>query len=158
MKKSILAIVIVLASCSKSNESIRLDIATSMEKTLRSEMLEKWYPQAVDTAFGGFLSTFTYDFKPTGDQDKMIVTQARHMWTNAKASLLYPEVEHYKSSAKLGFEFLKNVMWDKEYGGFYWLVDRQGHVKDDSAKTAYGNSFGIYALPLTMLPPKTPAH
>ena len=117
-----------------------------METTLQSELLEKWYPQAVDTAYGGFLSSFTYDFKPTGDQDKMIVSQARHVWTNSKASLRYPEVEHYTSSAKHGFEFLKNVMWDKTYGGFYWLMDRQGHVKGDSSKTAYGNSFCIYAL------------
>src|SRR5258706_13512737 len=77
----------------------------------------------------------------------MIVTQARHNWTNAKASLRYPEIDQYKSNARHGFEFLKNVMWDKTYGGFYQLGDRKGNVKgNDSSKTAYGNAFGIYAL------------
>jgi mannobiose 2-epimerase len=145
---SVLLIVVVfgcLWSCKSSDKNSRQRIAEKMQK-VESAMLASWYPQSVDTTYGGFLSTFTYDFKPTGDQDKMIVTQARHVWTNAKAAIHHPEVEHYQSNAKHGFEFLKNVMWDKTYGGFYQLVDRQGNVKGDSAKTAYGNSFGIYAL------------
>jgi len=150
MKKHLLSLLALLVfsfqGCQDKTDSSRLQIASAMETSLRSELLEKWYPQAIDTIYGGFLSSFTYDFKPTGDQDKMIVSQARHVWTNSKAALRYPEAEHYKKSAKHGFEFLKNVMWDKEYGGFYWLVDRRGHVKGDSSKTAYGNAFGIFAL------------
>ena len=125
----------------------RLRIAKEMESSVRNELLNKWYPRSVDTLAGGFLTTFTYDFKSTGPQDKMIVTQARHVWTNAKASLHYPAVGYYKTSAQHGFQFLKDVMWDKANGGFYTLVDRQGRVRNtDSLKTAYGNAFGIYAL------------
>ncbi len=139
-------VVVVLQSCKKESEQGREQIAQAMEKTLKTELLDKWYPQSMDTVYGGFLSTFTFDFKPTGDQDKMIVTQARHTWTNSKAAMRYPEVIYYKTGARHGFEFLKNVMWDKTYGGFYQLVDRRGNVKGDSSKTAYGNAFGIYAL------------
>jgi len=117
-----------------------------MEHNLTSEVLNKWYPQSMDTIDGGFISSFTYDFNPTSNQDKMIVTQARHTWTNAKAALRYPKDDPYKTGARHGFEFLKDVMWDKTYGGFYTLVDKQGNVKGDSSKTAYGNAFGIYAL------------
>ena len=127
----------------------RLALADTMENLLREGTLEKWYPQAVDTVYGGFLSGFSHDFKPVGDQDKFIVTQARHTWTNAKASMRYPEVAYYKKSAEHGFRFLRDVMWDKEYGGFHSLVDRQGNVKAQEGreiKTAYGNAFGIYAL------------
>ena len=124
----------------------RSQIAAEMEKSIKTELLNKWYPQCVDKEYGGFLSTFTYDFKPTGAQDKMIVTQARHTWSNSKASLLYPEIKHYKTSAAHGFKFLRDVMWDKKYGGFYQLVSREGKVQGDSSKTAYGNAFGIYAL------------
>lgn len=116
-----------------------------MEQSLRTEVLDNWYPQSVDKEYGGFYSTYTYDFKLTGPQDKMIVTQARHTWVNARAAELYPEVEHYKESAAHGFEFLRDVMWDKKHGGFYTLVDREGNVKSDQ-KNAYGNAFGIYAL------------
>jgi cellobiose epimerase len=124
----------------------RTQIAEEMEKSIKTELLNKWYPQSRDKEDGGFLSSFTYDFKPTGTQDKMIVTQARHVWSNSKASILYPETAHYKSSAAHGFKFLKDVMWDKNFGGFYTLVTKDGKVKGDSSKTAYGNAFGIYAL------------
>ncbi len=123
----------------------REEIAQAMEKSI-TELLNKWYPQSVDTEHGGFLSSFTYDFKPTGTQDKMIVTQARHVWSNSKASLLYPNIPHYKSSAAHGYQFLRDVLWDKNFGGFYTLVTKEGKVKGDSTKTAYGNAFGIYAL------------
>ena len=126
----------------------KLRIAAQMEYSIQKELLNKWYPQSVDYKYGGFLSTFTYDFKPTGPQDKMIVTQARHVWSNAKAAELYPGNLSYKTSASHGFYFLRDVMWDKVYGGFYTLVDRKGNVKetDLGLKTAYGNAFGIYAL------------
>jgi cellobiose epimerase len=123
-------------------------IADQMENSMQKELLNPWYPQSVDKEWGGFLSSFTYDFKPTGPQDKMIVTQARHTWTNAKAAELYPANSMYKASAVHGFHFLRDIMWDKTYGGFYTLVDRQGKVieTDLGSKTAYGNAFGIYAL------------
>lgn len=134
-----------LISFGQSNE--RLKIANEMENSLRKELLDKWYPQSIDTAAGGFLTTFTYDFKPTGQQDKMIVSQARHVWTNSKASRRYPDVKYYQVGAQHGFRFLKDFMWDKENGGFYTLVDRYGNLKNsDSIKTAYGNAFAIYAL------------
>ena len=126
----------------------RLKIAGEMERSIKTELLNKWYPQSVDSIYGGFLTTFTYDFKPTGPQDKFIVTQARHTWTTAKAAQLYPERSYSLSCSKNGFHFLRDVMWDKSYGGFYSLVDRQGKDKSDPKvpKSAYGNAFAIYAL------------
>lgn len=152
---TILISVLCFAGCqtrentSSHSAADRLALADTMEHSIRTETLEKWYPQAVDTVYGGFLSGFSHDFKPVGDQDKFIVTQARHTWTNAKASGRYPEVAHYKTSAEHGFRFLRDFMWDKEHGGFHTLLDRQGKVKTEGGreiKTAYGNAFGIYAL------------
>ena len=127
------------------NRNERLQLAAEMEKSIRTELLNKWYPYSVDSLYGGFLSTFTYNFLPTGAQDKMIVTQARHVWSNALASRLYPDMPYYKSCAKQGFLFLQNTMWDKLNGGFYTLVDRKGNIKDSTGKVTYGNAFGIYA-------------
>ncbi len=127
------------------NKKERLKIASEIDQSVRTKLLNNWYPRSVDSLYGGFLSTFTYDFNPTGPQDKMIVTQARHVWSNAVASMLYPKTAHYKSCAKHGFSFLQDVMWDKQHGGFYTLVDRAGKLKDSSGKFTYGNAFGIYA-------------
>jgi len=140
---------LILASCRSSEvRQERLEVADAIEHSIQTELLNNWYPQAMDTVHGGFLSTFSFDFKPTGDQDKMIVSQARHVWTTAKAGMAYPEKDYYLKASTHGVDFLKNVMWDKTYGGFYQLVDRQGNVLPDTAaeKTAYGNAFGIYGL------------
>ncbi|HEY2583690.1 MAG TPA: AGE family epimerase/isomerase, partial [Mucilaginibacter sp.] len=132
----------------KSDQSWRLDIYTEMKKSMVDELLKPWYPASIDTVDGGFLSTFTYDFKPQGNQDKMVVTQARHTWSNAKAAELFPSVSWYKKGEESGFKFLRDKMWDKQYGGFYTYTDRQGNPKPGSfaPKEAYGNSFGLYAL------------
>ena len=78
----------------------------------------------------------------------MIVTQSRHVWTNSKASEIYPDVPHFLRGARHGFLFLRDKMWDQTYGGFHTLVDKQGNPKTSSQgeKTAYGNAFGIYGL------------
>ncbi|MDQ6812473.1 MAG: AGE family epimerase/isomerase [Bacteroidota bacterium] len=155
MTKNCLAILLLLPFAlfaqkkfSVGSSAERFEIASQMDRSIRTELLNKWYPQSADTVYGGFLSTFTYDFRPTGAQDKMIVTQARHTWTNAKAFEAFPNIAYYKICAEHGFRFLRDVMWDKTYGGFYNLVDRQGNDKSDrlKPKEAYGNSFGIYAL------------
>ncbi len=115
---------------------------------MKQELLAPWYPKAVDDEYGGFLSAFEYDFEPADDQQKMIVSQAKHIWTNAKAAQRYPEQAHYQEAAKHGFQFLKEKMWDEEHGGFYTLTDRKGKVVEEGgvAKTAYGNAFAIYGL------------
>jgi mannobiose 2-epimerase len=126
----------------------RLKIAREMQRSMTDELLRPWYPRSIDTADGGFLSTFSYDFKPVGNQDKMLVTQARHIWSNAKAAQLFPNVKYYPYAAKHGFLFLKDVLWDKQYGGFHTYTDKQGNVKKSSfaPKEAYGNAFALYAL------------
>ena len=131
-----------------SNKESRKQIATEIERSIKTELLNRWYPKNLDSLHGGFITTYTYNFKPTGEQDKFIVTQARHVWSTAKAAELYPKNAHYLKCAEHGFKFLRDVMWDKTYGGFYNLVDREGNVKSSSrgAKDAYGNAFGIYAL------------
>lgn len=150
MKKAKLflsGIVLLLACSPEKKEDERATLAAAIEKSITTELLNKWYPAAMDKEFGGFLSTWTFDFKPTGEQNKMIVSQSRHVWTSAKASEVYTNVPHYKECATHGFKFLRDVMWDKTYGGFYQLVDRQGNVKSPTEeKTAYGNAFAIYAL------------
>ena len=149
MKAGLLFILFTLSSIAfAQSKSERLQLANEMERSLQTELLSKWYPQCVDSLYGGFISTFTYDFKPTGEQDKFIVTQARHTWTTAKAFEHYPGDAYYLRCSENGFHFLRDVMWDKTNGGFYNLITREGKDKSNplSPKEAYGNAFAIYAL------------
>jgi mannobiose 2-epimerase len=155
MKVIVLTVLLLISSAlhaqkkpATNNKAERLRLAAEIEKSIQTELLNKWYPQCVDSMYGGFITTYTYDFKPTGPQDKFIVTQARHTWSTAKASELYPKVPYYIKCSENGFRFLRDVMWDKINGGFYNLVDRQGKDKSSarSPKEAYGNAFAIYSL------------
>lgn len=119
-----------------------------------SEMLDKlmnvWYPLSIDTVDGGMFSDINYKWELEGPQNKMIVTQARHLWTSSTVGESFPEKKIYKKIARHAFEFLKNKMWDKESGGFFDLVDKSGNVirgrNDEIIKLVYGNAFAIYGL------------
>lgn len=119
-------------------------ILQQLKYEAKENLIDKYYPLNTDSLYGGFITTYTYDIKPYGDQDKMIVTQARHVWSTSKAAEFYHDTS-FITLARHGFHFLRDKMWDKEYGGFYTLVTRQGEPKSEM-KEAYGNSFGIYAL------------
>lgn len=141
-------VTMLLACRSSEVNQERLRLADEIEHSAQTELLDKWYPAAVDTLHGGFLSAFTFDFQPAENQNKMIVTQARHVWTTAKAAMAYPGSGHFLKASAHGATFLKDIMWDKTHGGFHTLVDRQGNVISTSneQKTAYGNAFGIFGL------------
>jgi len=120
-----------------------------MSESLGKNLLEKWYPLAVDKANGGYYTDISYDFKVEPVQHKMAVTQGRHMWTSAKAAM-YFDSKVYADVAKHGFEFFRTKMWDQKYGGFYQMRDGRGETCDFLAffdeKRTYGNAFMIYGL------------
>ncbi len=121
----------------------------AINDVLDNLILKKWYPRVVDTTFGGYLSNFDYEWIKKERQEKMIVTQARHVWTASKAAEFYPQNTIYPSVAAHGFRFLKDKMWDGADGGFYNLVTQAGEPileNNRIIKQAYGNAFAIYAL------------
>ena len=62
----------------------------------------------------------------------------------------YPEKELFREISEHGFKFLRDVMWDQEFGGYYTLTNREGELLvmegDRYTKIAYGNAFAIYGL------------
>ncbi|MCX6168224.1 MAG: AGE family epimerase/isomerase [Ignavibacteriales bacterium] len=126
------------------------DIVQKLHKMLTTDLLEKFYPLTLDNKFGGFLNNLSYDWKFIDPQDKMIVTQARHTWTPSKAALFFTEDPRYLEAAWHGYKFLKDIIWDKEYGGFYTMRSPDGDISDYRGyfeeKRTYGIAFGIYAL------------
>ena len=150
-----LAAVILLASCQQTTESdSQAPAAASLQDEvgfeLTNNLLEVWYPRSIDEDMGGFLTNFTHDWQQMDEQNKMIVTQARHLWTLSKAAAMFPDNALYADAARHAYDFLVNHMWDEDHGGFYWLVNRQGEPilegTVNSVKRVYGNAFGIYAL------------
>ena len=126
----------------------RDSLAAVLDCSLR-QLLAAWYPAAIDRDSGGFFSDLDDRFQPAGPQHKMIVTQARHVWANARAAAFYHD-RRYLPAAAHGVAFLRDVMWDRQDGGFYWLVTRAGVPIPERdgrlVKQAYGEAFGIYGL------------
>ncbi len=136
-------------------ETNRSTILAEM-KHLLNQSFELWYPLSIDSAEGGFFSDINYKWQLEGKQNKMIVTQARHVWSASNAAIFYKKYDYLPKISAHGFKFLKNIMWDKKYGGFYDQVDREGKVINQNGfglpnekqviKDAYGNAFAIYGL------------
>jgi cellobiose epimerase len=125
--------------------------AQNFEYYLVEKLLKAWYPLAKDSQHGGYLSDFKYDWTPSGQHNKLIVSQSRHLWVTSRAALLFPEESMYKELATHGFNFMKNKMWDQQYGGFFYHMDRAGNSQLDSRKRIYGEAFAIYGLSMYYL-------
>jgi mannobiose 2-epimerase len=125
-------------------------IAKEMEEVLTKGMMDIWYPRCVDSVYGGYISSFDYAWNQKERQPKFIVTQARHTWASAQMAKLYPGNKLYARVSEHGYRFLRDVMWDKAYGGYFTMTSREGKVSENqrynSTKIAYGNAFAIYGL------------
>ncbi len=128
----------------------RLAIADEMEAVLTKGMMDIWYPLCIDKEYGGYLSSFDKAWNQKERQAKFIVTQARHTWATAQMAKMYPENKLYKEYSEHGYKFLRDVMWDKDHGGYFTMTNREGKVLENEryelTKQAYGNAFAIYGL------------
>lgn len=75
---------------------------------------------------------------------KSLVAQTRVLWMFSAAYQQNP-LPVYQEIASHTLQFLREKMWDRQWGGFYWLVDREGRLLDDK-KQIYGQSFAMFAL------------
>jgi mannobiose 2-epimerase len=122
-------------------------IAT-FDSCLKKGILEVWYPRVIDTADGGYLTNFTFNWTADSLQPKMLVSQSRLMWTSSQAAMFYNDT-NYIGYARHGFRFVKKYMWDSVYGGFFNLRSQRGGYLDQmyrNQKMTYGNVFAIYGL------------
>ena len=114
-------------------------------KHLTTELLPFWFSRCKDDKNGGFITHFDKDGKDSGEDEKSLIAQARTVYTMSSAHRAGYGDGKCAEFAKHGVDFLLNKMWDKQYGGFFWMVDRKGNVTIDK-KIIYGFSFAIYSL------------
>jgi cellobiose epimerase len=144
---------LLLACCTIScNDEKRgvpgYDTALKHEVSLALDTLAgAWYPRVIDNENGGYWSDFDYAWEREGPQNKMIVSQARHIWSASVLASYYGDTS-YLPLARHGFNFIKHHMWDNRFGGFHTQMGRTGDSLRLMTKTksAYGNAFAIYGL------------
>jgi mannose/cellobiose epimerase-like protein (N-acyl-D-glucosamine 2-epimerase family) len=118
----------------------------SLERILTQNIIPFWYPDVIDKQDGGYRLNHGLDGKWRGPANKSLVAQARTMWFFAHLVNSRFGTRDFLEAASHGYDFLRERMWDKEFGGFYWEVDSSGQIATVSDKRSYGQAFGLYAL------------
>jgi mannobiose 2-epimerase len=137
-----------LSGCKSSDKPPALTgvEASAIESEL-TDLLQTWYPRIMDTIHGGYWTNYEHDWTLSVRQDKMLVTQARGLWTASRAAAVYPDNPVYRMAADQGYQFLTGCMWDAEHGGFYqYYFTDSSQLVDPSFKLTYGNAFALFAL------------
>jgi mannose/cellobiose epimerase-like protein (N-acyl-D-glucosamine 2-epimerase family) len=115
----------------------------ALERLLRDCVLAFWDERVIDR-HGGYRLAFDVRGRRRREGPRRIVTQARTAWFFARVSKTPYGSERHLDWALHGLAFMRNRMWDREQGGFYWEVDRRGPT--DDRKHLYGQAFGLIAL------------
>ena len=127
-------------------KSIAHDYIPKLEKNLRENIVPFWLKKTLDPINGGYTINFGLHGEPLGPGVKMIVTQARQVWFFSRLVREGYGGKECLEAAELGYRFLKEKMWDKKYGGFYWQVDATGTKVIRPGKLMCGQAFGLYAI------------
>jgi mannobiose 2-epimerase len=154
-----LAIAFLLCACScfaqpKSSvpppdRDTYLRLAGEVENALHNDVLGVWFPRSVDKEKGGFHSHFTRDWKWAPSDGKFSVFQGRMTWVASQVVLREPAMkDQFAPIVRQGVDFLQNVLWDKQDGGFFWGLDDDGRITPEftDRKHLYGIGFCIYGL------------
>jgi mannobiose 2-epimerase len=124
-----------------------LKLAVEVEDALHSDVINVWFPRSVDMKNGGFHSHFVRDWQSEPSDGKFSVFQGRMTWVASQVVLRDPKrKEEFLPIVRHDVDYLQDVMWDKQDGGFFWGLDDAGKVTPDftDGKHLYGISFCIY--------------
>jgi mannobiose 2-epimerase len=121
------------------------ELRDEAENHLVIELLPFWSSRMKDDINGGYLTHFDQKGNDTGEDEKSLIAQTRCLYTASSVCRAGYNKDEFLSLATHGFDFLTKKMWDPEYGGFFWMMDRKGNLKTDK-KIIYGHSFAIYSL------------
>ena len=92
-------------------------------------ILQFWIDHGIDRQYGGAMGWLDRQGNPVPPGTKSVAQQGRLLWTFAEVYRRYPEPIYAEAAAHL-LKFLRAKMWDAKRGGYYWLVDRLGQLRD----------------------------
>ena len=101
-------------------------LAPRIEQNLRENVVPFWFPRCVDTVNGGYTVHYGPKGEVLGGGVKMIVTQSRQLWLASALLRSRYAIPASATRPTTAIRFLRDVMWDKANGGFYWQVDVTG--------------------------------
>jgi cellobiose epimerase len=117
------------------------DQAAAWRDQLSAQVMPFWYDNTLDPEDGGYL------LPEAGTSDKLVVSQARLMWSFAHAwreGIRDPQRD-YLAAAASGYHFLREHFLDPLHGGYYWMTNRNGRALDQR-KYLYAQAAVLYGL------------
>ena len=97
-----------------------------------------------DEIGGGFHCYADFNGHINTDYDKAVLLHSRILWSFASAYRALGD-DRYLKAATHCFNFMAEKTVDREFGGVYWMLDKNGNVAD-SQKHIYNQGFAIYAF------------
>ncbi|MEO0897488.1 MAG: AGE family epimerase/isomerase [Bacteroidota bacterium] len=107
-------------------------------------LLDWWEKEMVDHQRGGFYGRIDAANQLHPDADKAVILNTRILWTFALASREFSSLA-YRKIADRAYEYLRAYFIDNEFGGVFWMVDKDGAMVSGK-KQVYAQAFAIYAL------------
>lgn len=121
-------------------------IRAALESILIDNIIPFWNQTRLNDPEGGYYLHHDRLGRWKGPCPKRLVTQARTVWFFSRLyTSPYRRPEHL-DMARHGYRFLRDRIWDRQEGGFYWEVNAPGTEATRSGKQLYGQAFGLYAL------------
>ncbi len=120
------------------------ELRQKMESELLGDILPFWLNHAIDRERGGFIGQIANDLTIDAHAAKGLILNARILWTFSKAYSVYRD-PLYLSAAQRAYAYLTSLFADREFGGYYWMVDCDGQPTD-TLKRIYAQAFTVYAL------------
>jgi len=151
-------LILLLPACGMKNRSgndtsspriASAELAKEFEESLAQMILRPWYPRIIDSAYGGYIADLEYDWTCSEtSREKVLVQQSRHLWTTSFVHEYDPQMEEFLKYAAHGFRFMRDHMWDDDFGGFYYACTREGEPAGtyNGEKRIYGQAFALYGL------------
>ena len=120
------------------------DLRLKVETELTQGILPFWLSNTFDHERGGFIGRIGDGLKPDPHVEKGLILNARILWTFSRAWRFQQKPE-YLDAARRAYDYLTRCFQDREFGGYYWMLDCDGHPTD-TRKRIYSQAFTIYAL------------
>jgi mannobiose 2-epimerase len=134
LRRASLAVLLLFSthflSAQMKGEAAR-DWPVVFRNTLEHNVLPFWVDHAPDKQYGDLLGRLDRTGEPVPPGDKSVVLIGRALWSFSEAYRRYPDPAYQKMAAEC-LKFLREKMRDKQNGGYYFMVSREGKVLDSS--------------------------
>lgn len=113
----------------------------AVESDLVNNILPFWTQIESDE---GYLGALKNDCTPVKESPIGLIMVARLLWTYARAYRLHGLQTHLDMATR-AYRYLIDRFEDRDFGGFYWLLDSDGQPLETKKQT-YGQAFVVYGF------------